>query len=277
MKNFVSILIITALLVSVAAAAEPITREQSWSETYSVSTSTPYLKISNIWGGVRVRTGAANEIIVSISESRSAPDQALFELSLEHIPLNIESDRNGVSMIVGDRKERWHRTNPCRDCRVDYQFDVVVPEGAIIDVGTVMDGRVEVSGVTGVVSASNVNGSVSVEQIENCNKISSVNGRVGIQFDVAPQRDCEIETVNGNITLNVPGDTSLDITADLFNGEIKSDFPVDPLSYPATVEHIEEDGRSIYRIHKLSGVRIGAGGPTYSVASINGDIRIRRN
>ena len=278
MKYIVSILITAVLLVSVApVAAEPVTREQSWTETYAVSTNTPHLKISNIWGGVRVRPGAGNEIIVSISESRSAPDQALFELSLERIPLNIESDRNGVSMIVGDREERWHRVDPCRGCRVDYQFEVVVPANAIIDVGTVMDGRVDVSGVTGVVSASNVNGTVSVEQIENCDKVSSVNGRIRIQFDVAPQQDCEIETVNGDITLNVPDDTSLDITADLFNGEIKSDFPVDPLSYPATVEHLEEDGRSIYRIHKLSGVRIGAGGPTYSVASINGDFRIRRN
>jgi hypothetical protein len=75
----------------------------------------------------------------------------------------------------------------------------------------------------------------------------------------------------------MPDNTSLDVTADLFNGDIKSDFPVDALSMPATVEQVVENGRSIYRIQKLSGVRIGAGGPTYSVASINGDVLIRRN
>lgn len=277
MKNVMSLSIILLLTTGIANSATPVTEEQTWTETYAVGTSTPHLEISNIWGGVRVRTGDTDKIVVSISESRSAPDQSLFELSLERINLDIEADSNGVSMIVGDREERWHRMNRCHNCRVDYQFDVLVPPNAIVDVGTVMDGHVDVSGVTGVVSASNVNGSVSVEKIENCDEISSVNGRIRIQFDVAPQRDCEIETVNGNITLNVPDDTSLDVTADLFNGEIKSDFPVDPLSYPATVEHLEEDGRSIYRIHKRSGVRIGAGGPTYSVASINGDIRIRRN
>jgi DUF4097 and DUF4098 domain-containing protein YvlB len=140
-----------------------------------------------------------------------------------------------------------------------------------------MDGLVDVSGIAGVVSASNVNGSVSVEQIRNCDHVSSVNGRVKIQFAVAPVRDCDIETVNGDITLNMPDNTSLDVTADLFNGDIKSDFPVDALSMPATVEQVVENGRSIYRIQKLSGVRIGAGGPTYSVASINGDVLIRRN
>jgi len=277
MKTLISIAITGLLFIGVAASAEPVTREQSWTETYAVGTSTPHLEISNIWGGVRVRAGKTDEIVVTVAESRTAPSQAMFDLSLERIRLNLDVTGNSVSMMVGDREERWHNMDDCRGCRVDYQFDILVPPDAIIDVGTVMDGLVDVSGIAGVVSASNVNGSVTVEQIRNCDHVSSVNGRVKIQFSEAPVRDCEIETVNGDITLNMPDDTSLDVTADLFNGDIKSDFPVDALSMPATVEYVEEDGRSIYRIQKLSGVRIGAGGPTYSVASINGDVRIRRN
>lgn len=283
MKNFISIAILLLLLFTgLAHAATPgsnktISEEKAWTETYAVGTSTPHLEISNIWGGVRVRTGNTNEIVVSITELRSAPDQEMFDLSLERIYLDVETDSNSVTILVGDRDNRWDRMSHCRSCRVDYQFDVVVPPNSVIDVGTVMDGLVDVSGVTGVVSASNVNGSVTVDKIRNCDNINSVNGRVKIGFSTAPIRDCEIQTVNGHITLNMPDDTSLDVTADLFNGEIQSDFPMDALSYPATVEHVVEDGRNQYRIQKLSGVRIGAGGPTYTIASINGDIRIRRN
>lgn len=277
MKTLISLAITAVLFVGVAASAEPVTREQSWTETYAVGTSTPHLEISNIWGGVRVRAGNADEIVVTVAESRTAPSQSMFDLSLERIRLNLEVSSNSVSLKVGDRDERWQHMDECRGCRVDYQFDILVPPNASIDVGTVMDGLVDVSGIAGLVSASNVNGSVAVEQIRNCDRISSVNGRVKIQFAAAPVRDCAIDTVNGDITLNMPDDASLDVTADLFNGDIKSDFPVDALSMPATVEYVEEDGRSIYRIQKLSGVRIGAGGPTYSVASINGDVRIRRN
>ena len=277
MKNVMSLSIILLLTTGIANSATPVTEEQTWTETYAVGTSTPHLEISNIWGGVRVRTGESNEIVVKISDVRTAPDQEMFDLSLQLINLDIATSSGSVSILVGDRDNRWNRMNHCHDCRVDYQFDVLVPPGSIIDVGTVMDGLVDVSGVTGTVSASNVNGSVSVDKIRNCDSINSVNGGVKIGFSAAPVRDCEIETVNGNITLNIPDDTSLDVTADLFNGEIKSDFPVDPLSLPATVEHVQDDGRNLYRIQKLSGVRIGAGGPTYSIASINGDIRIRRN
>lgn len=277
MKNIISIAICIALFIGVAASAEPVTREQSWTETYAVGTSTPHLEISNIWGGVRVRAGNSDEIVVSVSESRTAPNQAMFDLSLERMRLSIQTSSNEVSMLVGDREERWQGMDQCRGCRVDYQFDILVPPDASVAVSTVMDGLVDVSGIAGVISASNVNGSVSVEQIRNCDHVSSVNGRVKIQFAVAPVHDCDIETVNGDITLNMPDNTSLDVTADLFNGDIKSDFPVDALSMPATVEQVVENGRSIYRIQKLSGVRIGAGGPTYSVASINGDVLIRRN
>jgi len=30
-------------------------------------------------------------------------------------------------------------------------------------------------------------------------------------------------------------------------------------------------------VQKKAGIRIGAGGPTYSVASVNGDLRIRKH
>ena len=277
MKSYLSIFIILVLFTGAANSATPISEEKAWTETYTVSDTAPHLEISNIWGGVRVRTGKSGEITVSVTEVRSAPDQALFELSLERINLDIEADNNGVSILVGDREERWRRMDRCKGCRVDYQFDVVVPADAVVDVGTVMDGLVDVKGVEGVVSASNVNGRIHVDDINNCDSISSVNGRVEIGFTRAPVRDCSIETINGDITLDVPANTSLDVTMDLFNGDIRSDFPVDPLSLPATVEHVTKDGQNQYRIQQLSGIRIGAGGPTYTIASMNGDVRIQKN
>lgn len=277
MKTYVSLFIASVLVAGAANSATPITAEKAWTETYAVTKTAPRLEISNIWGNVRVRTGKSGEISVSVSEVRSAPDQALFDMSLERINLDIESDDNGVSILVGDRDERWQRMNRCHGCRVDYQFDVVVPADANIDVGTVMDGRVDIKGIEGVVSASNVNGSISANDIRNCDSISSVNGGVEIGFTQAPVRDCNIETINGDITLDVPANTSLDVAVDLFNGDIRSEFPVDSLSLPATVEQVNEDGRNQFRIQQLSGIRIGAGGPTYTIASMNGDVRIQKN
>jgi len=277
MKNFLSLSIVLALLAGLADSAAPITKEKAWTETYAVGTTAPHLEVSNIWGSVFVRTGPNGEITVAVSEIRTAPDEQRYSMSLDRINLDIEATSNGVSIVVGDREHRWQRMDRCHGCRVDYQFEILVPPNAVIDVGTVMDGRVDVRDVEGVVSASNVNGPISVDGIQNCGSINSVNGGVKIGFSRTPFRDCSIETINGDITIKVPANTSLDLTVDLFNGDVKSEFPVDSFVLPATTEYVVEDGRHQYRIQQLSGFRIGAGGPTYTIASMNGDVRIRKN
>lgn len=265
------------LLTATVLFAAPVTEEKAWTETYAVTTSSPHLHISNIWGSVTVRSGRSGEIAVSVTELRSAPDQERFDLSLDVMGLDIDADNDGVSLVVGDREERWNRMDGCDGCRVDYQFDIQVPPGTVLDVGTVLDGRVDIHGVDGMVSASNVNGPISVGDLRDCGDISSVNGRIELQYSRAPVQNCSIETINGDITLEVPGSADLDVALDLFNGDVASDFPVAAFALPATVEQTTADGHTRYRIKQLSGVRIGAGGPIYSIASMNGDVRIQKN
>ena len=276
MKSIITMIVAAGLLTGVTAASAEVTEESSWSRTYPVQSAIPHLVVRNIWGSVRVRSGDRDAIVVTATERRSAPNQSRLERSLEVLRLVEEADASGVSLIVGER-ERWHNRNNCEGCRVDYQFDITVPHGTTIDVGTVMDGRVDVRGVNGRVSASNVNGPISLQDIHNCEAISGVNGRIDMHYSRAPDRDCRIETVNGDISLGVPDGTGLDMSLNLFNGEIESELQAGAFELPATVEHTVENGHSQYRIEKLSGVRIGAGGPVYTVASMNGDVRIRKN
>lgn len=260
-----------------ATAAESVTKRATTTETYAVSSASPRLHVSNIWGTVKVRPGPAGEIRVTIDETRSAPNQELFDRSLDTLRLDVAADAAGVSFHVGDREERWQRHNQCRHCRVDFQFDIQVPPGTIVDVGTVMDGKVDVDGMTGQVTASNVNGPVSVNNISNCESIESVNGRIDIGFNQAPTLNCKIETINGDITLNVPADSSIDIALDLFNGRVKSELDVETFTLPATVSQVESDGKTRYQVQQLAGLRLGAGGPVYSIASMNGDLKVKKN
>ena len=274
-------IVVTVALAALAVSAgrtiaAPVTEEQSWTETYVVTGSSPRLEVSNIWGSVQVRVGPPGRITASVTELRTAPDQARFERSQKRLKLEIEADASGVSFLVGDRSGRWRHRNDCHDCRVDYQFDIEVPPNAAVDVGTVMDGKVDIEGVAGTIRASNVNGPVSVAGVRDCEALNSVNGPITIGYSRAPLQDCRIETVNGDVTLLMPIDTGVDVRLDLFNGEASSELPVSPFELPATVEQIVEDSRTRYRIQQMAGIRVGAGGPTYSVASMNGDLRIRR-
>jgi hypothetical protein len=273
MKTLLAGLVLAAGL---NAFASPVTENRAWTETYVV-TAAPHIEVSNIWGGVKVRAGEHGQVTVSITERRIAPDQARFDRSLETIPLNIAADATSVSLLVGKRRQDWQRGDDCHDCRVDYQFDIQVPPDAVIDVGTVMDGRIDIQGVAGVISASNVNGPIDIGGVNDCADVENVNGPITMHFSRAPLQNCSIETINGDVTLEVPENTSLDVAFDLFNGKVWSELPVGAFELPASVEQTVEDGRTRYRIQQLAGVRIGAGGPVYSVASMNGDLRIRKH
>lgn len=267
---------ISLLVVTANVAAAPVTESRAWTERYPVDALAPQLSISNIWGNVRVRPGGSGEITVTVDERRTAPDQALFERSLDAIKLNVEADNSGVSILVGGERRQFDQANMCRGCRVDYQFEVLVPTGTQLDVGTVLDGTIDVAGVVGVISASNVNGPINVSDVRDCQMLESVNGEVEVSFTLAPGQDCNIETINGDITVALPSGSGVDVALDLFNGRMVSEFSVDPLALPATVEHTNDGDGHRYRIQQSAGLRLEGGGPMFSISSLNGDIRIQK-
>ncbi len=277
MKTKISIIAAVALSISCATFAAPVSEQKTLQHTYPVSSSAPRLYVRNIWGNVTVRASDVREITVTINEHRTAPTQALFERSKELLRLDVEASGDGVSMIVGDPHRREGRAELCHDCRVDYQFEISVPPDTQVDVGTVTDGRVEVIGIRGLVSASNVNGPVAASDLSNCEKIESVNGELDVQFARAPGADCTIETINGRITVGLPPGTSLDAILSINHGDIESEFDVEPMTLPVKIEKQERDDRYGYRLVQQAGVRLGAGGPTFTFASLNGDVRIVKN
>jgi hypothetical protein len=268
-----------ALLALSDNAAATVTDQKTWSQSFPVTAAAPRLLIDNIWGNVRVRIGTAREIAVTVDEKRSAPSQELFELSKQTLFLDIQADAESVAMVVGkpDDPTVRPRVNRCRGCRVDYQFEVTVPPGTQIDVSTVTDGTIDVAGGGGPVSASNVNGPVAVQDLQDCTAIESVNGAVEVSFARAPSRDCSIKTINGDITLTVPGGTGLDAALSVMQGSVVSEFDLEPLALPAKIDQRRQDGRFVYHIEQTAGIRLGAGGPTFNIESLNGDLRIRKS
>jgi DUF4097 and DUF4098 domain-containing protein YvlB len=152
----------------------------------------------------------------------------------------------------------------------------LVPPDAQVDVSTVNDGRIDIAGIHGRISAANVNGPIAIAEIHNCVELNNVNGEVRLAFATRPADNCEIETINGDVTISLPDGSGMDVAMELFNGRMSTQFPVDALTMTAKVEHTESNGRHQYRIEQPAGVRIGTGGPVFTISSLNGDIRIQK-
>lgn len=268
---------VIALLTSPIAAADDIVEQKTWEQSYHVTSATPQLLVRNIWGNVIVRPGAAREIVVKADERRSAPTQALFEKSKQHIRLDVQATGDGVSLVVDDPERAGRRMDTCRGCRLELQLEILVPPGARVDVGTVTEGRVEVSGIHGLVDARNVNGPVAVSDANDCTNIESVNGALAVTFARAPAESCTIKTINGDIAVGLPANAGLDAILSVTHGSIESEFDVEPVALPVKLEALQRDDRQRYRIEQGAGFRLGGGGPTFTFASLNGDVRIRKN
>lgn len=261
-----------AVLLSTPVAAD-VSESQRWTKTYPVSAATPRLSIDNIWGSIRVRPGADGEIRITVDETRTASDQAMFNRSLDLLNMETVADTYGVSIVVGDNKDRWRYRDHCDGCRVQYEFEVYVPAGTLLDVGTVIDGKVDVAGVYGSIDASNVNGPISLADVRDCGAVESVNGEVALTFSGSPSQPCSINTINGRVSLAMPAGSGLDVALDIVNGRVTSEFAVDSFSLPASVEYDEAEGARRYRLQQSAGLRLESGGPTFNISSMNGDIR----
>jgi len=264
-------------MASPAASADDVIRHEVRTDKYPVSTAAPQLSIDNIWGSVRVRPGPQGEISITVDETRSAPDQAMFDRSLELLKLDTYADRNGVSITVGRRDLYRNSPNHCNGCRVEAHFDILVPPGTQLDVSTVMDGKIDVAGVYGSVSASNVNGPIGISDMQACGDIESVNGGIELNFLSAPGGDCAIETINGDVVVQMPAGSGLDIALDIFNGKVVSAFETDTFAVPAAIEYERSDNGHHYRIQQLAGLRLAGGGPVFTISSMNGDVRFQQN
>jgi len=155
--------------------------------------------------------------------------------------------------------DRWHSSTDNNDVVVD--FEVQVPAGVEFN-GQTVNGEMSAEGLKGDVKASTVNGSVRVSTT-GLAEASTVNGSVYAEMGRANWNDeLEFSTVNGGITLILPGKLDTELRASTVNGEIDSDYP------------LMITGK--FGPRRLRGT-IGAGGRTLNLSTVNGEIRLKKS
>jgi len=152
-----------------------------------------------------------------------------------------------------------HNTNTSNN-DVEVEFTVRVPRGVNFD-GNTVNGGVEAVNLTGVVSIATVNGGARLETSGGEASAETVNGSVTAIVHSLGSQPMRFHTVNGAVNLSLPAGLSADLDARTVNGSIDSDFP------------ISVQGRVSPR--RLSG-RIGQGGRTLDLETVNGSIRLRQ-
>jgi YbbR domain-containing protein len=249
-----------ALAFLLATAAGGSAQDFNWRGTVDRGKS---IEITGINGDIHAVAASGAEVRVSAEKSarRSNPDDVRVEV--------VEHDGN-VTICAVYPTRSGRDTNECRpggggnrstgdnDVRVD--FTVEVPAGVVF-IAESVNGSVEAASLQSDIKANTVNGGIEVSTSGSA-EANTVNGSITATIGRADwSGELTFETVNGGIELTLPDDLNADVHASTVNGGISTDFPL-------TVQ-----GR--FGPKRLNG-RIGNGGRTLSLTTVNGEIDLRR-
>jgi hypothetical protein len=155
---------------------------------------------------------------------------------------------------------------------------IKVPQNtARIDVGSINDGDVTVSDVSGKVEIHNVNGSITASGISGSVVANTVNGDVIVKFkSVDASAAMAFSNLNGKIDVTLPADTKANFKLKCERGDMFTDFDIDVDKTRPKVETKNEDHFHQVKIDDWVLGKINGGGSQIEMQSQFGSIYIRK-
>jgi DUF4097 and DUF4098 domain-containing protein YvlB len=213
------------------------------------------VELDNINGDVHISTWDQNEVKVDAVKYADRKDR------LDEARIEIDSGKDYLSIRTKypdhDLTFNWgSHNNPA-----GVEYTLTVPRGARLDEIKLINGALDVTGVSGEVSASCINGKIEAHNLSGRAELSTINGRLDARFDQLSNSSIELKSVNGSVELTIPSDSKAEIEASTVSGGIGNDFGL----------HVNNHQ---FVGHDLRG-ELGNGGPHVKLENVNGHIEIR--
>ncbi len=222
-------------------------------QTYAISPD-GRIELDNINGDVHISTWDRNEVKVDAVKYADTKER------LDEAKIQIESGKDYLSIETKyrdhDHTFNWGgRNNPA-----SVEYTLTVPRTVRLDEIKLINGALDVSGVSGEVRASCINGRVDARDLGGRSELSTINGRLVAKFTQLAGNSIELNSVNGSVDLTIPSDSNAEIEANTVSGGIENDFGLH-------VNHHRFVG------HDLRG-ELGNGGTRIKLENVNGRVEI---
>jgi len=245
-----------AFIVALLAAGSlfaSVTEEETFS--YKLNDGGRF-SISNVNGSIVVTGGSGDSVeIVATKKADNQEDLDKIEIEISH-----SADEITVETELG-KSDRWYSRG---NNSGSVKYEVIVPVGTQLDTVDTVNGNVNISGVAGEVVAESVNGDLDISDLAGDVGLSTVNGSIDAEFSrLEGEQRVKAETVNGRVTIKLPANADVEVSADTLNGGISAgDFGLEV-----------EKG---FVGSDLNG-KIGNGSARLNIDTVNGAIKIRKN
>jgi hypothetical protein len=226
---------------------------EEFHQTYAL-TADGRVELDNINGPVHISSWDRNEVkvdAVKYADTKERLDEAKIEIDSgnDHVSIRTKYPHNDTSWNWGSHN------NPA-----SVEYTLTVPRTARLDEIKLINGSLDITGMTGEVRASCINGRLEAHNLAGPARLSTINGRLDARFDQLATHSVELSSVNGSVDLTIPSDSKGEIEASTVSGSINNDFGLH-------VNHHRFVG------HDLRG-ELGSGGTRIRLESVNGRIEI---
>lgn len=213
--------------------------------------------LDNVSGTVEVTGYDGRDAVVRIEKRIRAESDERLEAARREVKLDM-TQAGGTLKLLVDGPFRcncsgWGRRRDGYD--VTYDFRLRIPMNAGFDVRT-------------------VNGAVTMDGLAGPGKATTVNGGVRVVYAKNPPGALSLETINGDVDVTLRPGLSADLRMKTMNGGMYTDFEVTALPAEPTVGE-RKNGKFVYKMQDAARVRAGAGGPEFSLKTLNGNIFVR--
>ncbi|HTW56599.1 MAG TPA: DUF4097 family beta strand repeat-containing protein [Terriglobales bacterium] len=210
--------------------------------------------LDNINGDVHISSWDRNEVKVDAVKYADSKEQ------LDEAKIEIDSGKDYLSIRTKYRDHdltfNWgSHHNPA-----EVEYTLTVPRTARLDEIKLINGELDVAGISGEVQASCINGRLEAHDLAGRAQLSTINGRLDARFDHLAQNSVELNSVNGSVELTIPSDSKAELEASTVSGGIENDFGL----------HVNNHR---YVGHDLRG-ELGDGGAHIKLENVNGRIEI---
>ncbi len=246
-----------------AAGPQPVVAVQGderekFEQSYPL-TGNGRVSVSNVNGSIVMEAWERNEVkleAIKIADTKEALSFVEIKVDSQANSFCVEADYDNFNRTRGDKGWKNHG-------RLEVQFKLTVPRGAMLDEIETVNGSVTASNFVGVTKISAVNGNVNASNLRGTANLSTVNGEVMADFDrLESGSKISLNTVNGKVSLVIPSDSNATVKADSLNGDIRTDFGL-------RVRKGKYVGRDLYG-------RIGSGDVQIKLESVNGPLSVLR-
>jgi DUF4097 and DUF4098 domain-containing protein YvlB len=226
---------------------------EEFHQTYAL-TPDGRIELDNINGDVHISSWDQNQVkvdAVKYADTKERLDEAKIEIDARNDSISIRTK-------YPDHDHNWNWGSHNNPASVEYTL--TVPRSARLDEIKLINGALDIAGVSGEVHASCINGRLEAHNLSGRARLGTINGHLDARFDQLAGSSVELSSVNGSVDLTIPSDSKAEIEASTVSGGINNDFGL----------HVNKHQ---FVGHNLRG-ELGGGGAHIKLEDVNGRIDV---